>query len=146
MGRPLTREDVSLIEKRCRYIRDKLLIRCFGQLQLRASEAISLEVSQVNFKKGYIITTTGRRRLDRRTRNLFKQYITRGGPVVKDGKRLIFGINRHRAWQIIQQVAEEAGIPKLINQDSGKVHKISPERIREVFKESRFGKVKRRIR
>jgi integrase/recombinase XerD len=37
--------------------------------------------------------------IDRNTLNLLKDYISREGPVQKDGKVVIFGINRHRAWQ-----------------------------------------------
>ena len=40
--------------------------------------------------------------LDRETVEMLKEYISRGGPVERDGKKLIFGINRHRAWQIIR--------------------------------------------
>lgn len=39
--------------------------------------------------------------VDGDTLSMLKDYIRRGGPVLRDGKKLIFGINRHRAWQII---------------------------------------------
>jgi len=52
--------------------------------------------------------------VDSVTLGMLKEYIERGGPVLRDGKRLIFGINRHRAWQIVKQCAEKAGLPKLI--------------------------------
>jgi len=45
------------------------------------------------------------------TLNLLKEYIERGGPVTKEGKPLIFGINRHRAWQIVKKCAKKAGLP-----------------------------------
>jgi len=45
----------------------------------------------------------------------------------------IFGINRHRAWQIIKECAERAGLPKLVNPESGKRHNISPHRLRDAF-------------
>ena len=35
--------------------------------------------------------------LDRETLEMLKDYIKRGGPVEKNGKQLLFGINRHRA-------------------------------------------------
>ena len=41
--------------------------------------------------------------IDDVTRQLLQDYIQRGGPVIRNGKRLIFGINRHRAWQIITE-------------------------------------------
>jgi integrase/recombinase XerD len=52
---------------------------------------------------------------------------------VVSGKRLIFGINRHRAWQIIRECAERAGLPKLINPETGKIHYVSPHRLRDAF-------------
>lgn len=46
-------------------------------------------------------------------------------------KGLIFRINRHRAWQIVKECAERAGLPKLINPETGKVHNVSPHRLRD---------------
>lgn len=71
--------------------------------------------------------------IDNRTLGMLKEYIERGGPVIRDGKRLIFGINRHRAWQIIKECAEKAGLPKLVNPETGKVHNVSPHKLREAF-------------
>lgn len=71
--------------------------------------------------------------LDKDTLELLKDYIKRGGPVKQKGKRLIFGINRHRAWQIIKECAERAGLPNLINPETGKVHSVSPHRLRDAF-------------
>jgi integrase/recombinase XerD len=48
-------------------------------------------------------------------------------------KGFIFRINRHRAWQIIKECAEKAGLPKLINPETGKVRNISPHRFRDAF-------------
>ena len=39
--------------------------------------------------------------LDNDTLLLLKDYIDRGGSMTKNGKQMIFGINRHRAWQIV---------------------------------------------
>lgn len=71
--------------------------------------------------------------IDSQTLDMLKEYIERGGPVVRDGKRLIFGINRHRAWQIVSVCAEKAGLPKLINTETGKTHNVSPHRLRDAF-------------
>jgi integrase/recombinase XerD len=71
--------------------------------------------------------------LDRNTLEMLKDYIKCGGPVNRGGKRLIFGINRHRAWQIIKECAERAGLPNLINPETGKVHSVSPHRLRDAF-------------
>jgi len=71
--------------------------------------------------------------LDSDTLEMLKGYIKRGGPVEQKGKRLLFGINRHRAWQIIKECAERAGLPKLVNSETGKVHNVSPHRLRDAF-------------
>jgi len=67
------------------------------------------------------------------TLKMLKECVRRGGPVVKDGKTLIFGINRHRAWQIVKECAEKAGLPKLVNTETGKVHNVSPNKLRDAF-------------
>jgi len=70
---------------------------------------------------------------DKDTLNMLKEYIKRGGPVLQDGKKLIFGINRHRAWQIVKGCAEKAGLPKLVNPETGRRHHVSPHRLRDAF-------------
>jgi len=70
---------------------------------------------------------------DKDTLNMLKEYIKRGGPVVKERKRLIFGINRHRAWQIVRECAEKAGLPRLVNPETGRMHNVSPHCLRDAF-------------
>ncbi len=67
------------------------------------------------------------------TLKLLKEYVQRGGPILRNGKNLIFGVNRHRAWQIVKECAERSGLPKLINPESGKLHNISPHKLRDCF-------------
>ena len=64
---------------------------------------------------------------------MLQDYIKRGGPVKTGDKTLILGITRHRAWQIVKECAEKAGLPKLINPETGKVHNISPHKLRDAF-------------
>jgi integrase/recombinase XerD len=71
--------------------------------------------------------------IDSETLRMIKEYIERGGPVLKDGKRLIFGINRHRAWQIIKECSEKVGLPKLVNPETGRIHNVSPHKLRDSF-------------
>jgi len=71
--------------------------------------------------------------IDSDTLKILKEYIQRGGPVVKEGKTIVFGVNRHRGWQIIRQCAEKAGLPKLVNPETGRVHNVSPHRLRDAF-------------
>jgi len=71
--------------------------------------------------------------LDRDTFEMLKTYIKRGGPVNQKGKVLIFGINRHRAWQIVKECAEKAELGKLVNPETGRLRNVSPHRLRDAF-------------
>ena len=71
--------------------------------------------------------------IDKDALEMLKGYIQRGGPVLRDGKKFIFDINRHRAWQIVKECAEKAGLPKLLNPETGKLHNVSPHRLRDAF-------------
>ena len=71
--------------------------------------------------------------IDSVTLEMLKQYINGGGPVSRGGKRELFGINRHRAWQIVRDCADRAGLPELVNPETGKVHGVSPHRLRDAF-------------
>lgn len=91
---------------------------------------------------GKIENSKTEERLHRRQRSLpvdsdslqlLKEYMRRGGTVLRDGKKLIFGINRHRAWQIVRDCGERAGLARLINRETGVVHNISPHRLRDAF-------------
>ena len=48
-------------------------------------------------------------------------------------KELTFGINRHRAWQVVRECADRAGLPSLVNPETGKVHGVSPHKLRDAF-------------
>jgi integrase/recombinase XerD len=169
-------EEAEQIENVATYLRDKLLIRSLMRLGCRISEALALEVEDIDFSRGMVTiqhlksriklicpqcgVTLGKshsfcpkcgarvkeavakeqeyRRvrmlpLDKDTLEMLKDYINRDGPVNKDGKRLIFGINRHRAWQIIKECAERAALPQLVNPETGRVHNVSPHRLRDAF-------------
>lgn len=71
--------------------------------------------------------------IDKETLGMLEEFVDRGGPVMRNGKRLIFGINRHRAWQIVKECAEKAGLPKLVNPETGRVHNVSPHKLRDAF-------------
>ena len=71
--------------------------------------------------------------IDDDTRQMLQDFIRRGGPVTRDNKRLIFGLSRHRCFQIVRDCAKRAGLPKLINPDSGKSHNVSPHKLRDAF-------------
>jgi integrase/recombinase XerD len=168
--------DVELLEEAATNLRDRLMIRLLFRLGCRISEALGLQVQDIDFSEGTVIiqhlkcrvelfcdmcgarlgaahvfcpkcggkieNSKTEERLHRRQRSLpvdsdslqlLKEYIRRGGPVLRDGKKLIFGINRHRAWQIVRDCGERAGLARLINRDTGVVHNISPHRLRDAF-------------
>jgi len=71
--------------------------------------------------------------IDGDTLKMLRYYIDQGGPILRDGKMLLFGIDRHRAWQIIHECAERAGLGEILNQETGRVHGVSPHRLRDAF-------------
>jgi integrase/recombinase XerD len=71
--------------------------------------------------------------IDKDTVELVRNYIRRGGPTTRQGEVLVFGINRHRAWQIIKECAERASLPKLVNTETGRIRSVSPHRLRDAF-------------
>ena len=172
----LEEREILNLEKAATNLRDKLLIRLLFHLGCRISEALALEVKDIDFTAGTVTiehlkartklscpkcgTRLGKthifcpkcgvkigtvlpmqqehRRmrtlpLDRDTLKMLKVYIKRGGPVNREEKKLLFGINRHRAWQIIKECAERAGLPKQVNPETGRIHNVSPHKLRDAF-------------
>jgi integrase/recombinase XerD len=168
--------EVENLEECATNLRDRLLIRLLFHLGCRISEALALQIQDIDFGQGTVviehlkcrvklscqmcgarlgvshvfcpkcggrIETSKAEELQRRrqrvlpvdsdTLKLLKEYVERDGPVVKGGKKLIFGINRHRAWQIVKECAEKAGLPKLVNPDTGRMHNVSPHKLRDAF-------------
>ena len=168
--------EIEALERATTNLRDHLLIRVLFHLGCRISEALGLEVKDINFTQGMVTIEhlkssiklacpkcsahlgkshtycpkcgvkveeavakeQEHRRmrtlpLDQNTLEMLKDYIKRGGPVTRNGRELLFGINRHRAWQIVGACAERANLPKLVNTETGKVHNVSPHRLRDAF-------------
>jgi integrase/recombinase XerD len=71
--------------------------------------------------------------VDGDTLKMLREYIDSGGPLSHNGKQLLFGISRNRAWQIVREYAQKARLPSLNNPESGKVHNVSPHRLRDAF-------------
>ncbi len=71
--------------------------------------------------------------LDETSLAMLREYVRRNGPASRNGKSHLFGINRHRAWQIVAVCAKKAGLPRLINPETGKVHNVSPHKLRDAF-------------
>ena len=172
----LDAHETARLEGAATCVRDVLLIRLLARLGCRISEALSLEVENIDFAQGMVTIehlkmrikldcpqcgvglgkshsfcpkcgvdvkeALAREQEHRRMRRLplesdtlemLRDYIKRGGPVKRGGKTLLFGINRHRAWQIVKDCADRAGLPRLVNPETGKVHNVSPHRLRDAF-------------
>jgi len=154
--------EIEKLEEAAQYLRDKLLIHLLFRLGCRVSEALGITVDDIDFNGGTVTiqhlkariklscpgcgekvdAVTTREKEHRRMRTLpvdgetlamLKDYVKRGGPVNREGRMLIFGINRHRAWQIVRECAERAKLLELVNPETGKVHNISPHRLRDAF-------------
>ena len=71
--------------------------------------------------------------IDKATLEMLREYIDRGGPIETDGRQLLFGLSRGRAWQSIRECAGRAGLGQLVNPETGEVRGISPHRLRDAF-------------
>ena len=71
--------------------------------------------------------------VDDGTLKMLKEYLEISKLVSSVNERLVFNLSRHRAWQIIRGCAEKAGLPKLVNAETGKAHNVSPHRLRDAF-------------
>jgi integrase/recombinase XerD len=139
-------EETEKLENAAKYLRDKLLIRLLTRLGCRISEALALEVKDIDFDTSTVTIQHLKLRIklachqcgarlgkshrfcpgcgikveyavareqehlrmrtlpmDDNTLNMLRDYIKRGGPVKQGTKPLLFGISRHRAWQIIKE-------------------------------------------
>jgi integrase/recombinase XerD len=146
--------EIEKLEKAAQFLRDRLLIRLLFHLGCRVSEALALEVKDVDFDTGTVTIQHLKSRinlacpkcsarlgkihkycpvcglkvdeavareqehrrvrtlpLDKDTLEILKDYIKRGGSVKREGKLFIFGINRHRGWQIVRECAKRAKLP-----------------------------------
>ena len=50
-----------------------------------------------------------------------------------DSDEPLFRLNRHRAWQIVRDCAVRAGLPDLVNPETGRIRGVSPHRLRDAF-------------
>lgn len=71
--------------------------------------------------------------VDTDTLEMIRDYIDRGGPVSSNGKQLLFGISRRHAGKIVRDCAERAGLGDLVNPETGKMHHVSPHKLRDAF-------------
>jgi len=71
--------------------------------------------------------------VDDDTLDMLKEYITRGGPIKRNGHYLLFGLTREYAWLLVRACASRAGLEKLVNRETGELRGISPHRLRDAF-------------
>ena len=135
----LTAEDIDFSRGTIiiKHLKDRLKLSCTGCGQRLGRSHVFCPKCGGKVEKAQAEQQKHRRQrvlpVDGETLSMLKDYIRRGGPVLQDGKRLIFGINRHRAWQIVRDCAERAGLSKLVNPETGRVHNVSPHRLRDAF-------------
>ena len=71
--------------------------------------------------------------LDGETIDMLEHFTKKRGPVLKDGRLMVFGFERGNAYKIVKDCGKRAGIPYLINPATGKKRGISPHRLHDAF-------------
>ena len=71
--------------------------------------------------------------IDQSTVKLVQHYLANVKLPAQGRRHMLFPFNRQRAYQIITEAAARAGLPKIVNTESGKVHKVSSHRLRDAF-------------
>ena len=71
--------------------------------------------------------------VDEGTLAMLKEYVKRDRPVSRKGKKALFDISWHHAWQIVKDSARRAGLPRLLNQETGRMHNVRLHRLRDAF-------------
>ena len=114
----LTEEEIKMLVEACKRERDKLLIMVLFQTGLRISEALALTPAAIrSFEGRPALEVVGKGRKPRlvalpvnlRMRLESYAYRARIEPRMR-----FFRINRHRAWQILNEAREAAGLQKRV--------------------------------
>lgn len=66
--------------------------------------------------------------IDKHSLEMLKEYISHNLSTDAGSFVPLFSLNRHRAWQIVRDCAKKAGLPDLVNPETGRVRGISPHR------------------
>jgi integrase/recombinase XerD len=114
----LTEEDIKQLTEACKRERDQLLITLLYQTGLRISEALSLtpaSIRKFDGRPAMEIIGKGRKlrlvALPASLKDKLESFAYRQGI---DRKSRFFDINRFRAWQILDETAQKAGIGKRV--------------------------------
>ncbi len=138
----LTVEDVNFVQRtiRIEHLKTRIKLACpyceqNGQKVRLAKSALFCPKCGKNISQAVVTASEERRfrilSLDSETLTLLRKFINDGYTVKRDGKDYLFGISRQRAWQIISLAAHKIGLPDLVNMETGKVHGVSPHRMRD---------------
>ncbi len=168
--------DIELMERVATSLHDRLLIRLLFRLGCRISEALALNVSDIDFEQATVTILHLKTRIrllcpkckaglsrrhrfcpecgqeaneamkrqqaqrrmrvlpvDKHTMTMLEDYIRHYRLRSVTGSALLFGINRHRAWQIVRDCAKIARLPNLFNPETDRVRGVSPHRLRDAF-------------
>ncbi len=71
--------------------------------------------------------------IDRYTLDILEGYISSNRLTCSNGFMSLFKLNRHRVWQIVRDCAKRAGLPDLVNPETGRLRGVSPHRLRDAF-------------
>ena len=71
--------------------------------------------------------------IDKQTLEMLEDYSGVNRLNCNNDSKLVFNFNRHRAWQIVRDCARRAGLPSLVNPETGRVRGVSPHRLRDAF-------------
>ena len=71
--------------------------------------------------------------IDKQTLKMLEDYSRVNLLNCDNGSMFLFNINRHRAWQIVRDCARRAGLPSLVNPETGRIRGVSPHRLRDAF-------------
>ncbi len=117
----LTREEVARLAAACdgrNQSRDELLILTLFQTGVRITEALSLTPRRIGTQEGgavlYILGKGGKSRLVACPDSLAHRLKSFAFDRKLGLEDRIFKINRKRAWQIIREISERAGISKRV--------------------------------
>ena len=114
----LTEEDIRQLVQACKKERDKLLITLLFQTGVRISEALALTPAAIrNFEGKPAMEIVGKGKKLRMVAlpvNLKEKLESYAYRAKIEPRMRFFGINRSRAWQILNEAREAAGLEKRV--------------------------------
>ncbi|MBU4312770.1 MAG: tyrosine-type recombinase/integrase [Candidatus Omnitrophica bacterium] len=114
----LTEEDIRQLTEACKKERDRLLITLLFQTGVRISEALALTPAAIrNFEGKPAMEIVGKGKKLRMVAlpvNLKEKLESYAYRVKIEPRMRFFDINRSRAWQILNEVREAAGMEKRV--------------------------------